>query len=555
MTAMRLLREIGISMSEIASTPRFNVLLPGHTHVRRVDVVQIDTQNKHVVTRERRPTPTLEAKPDNRGIQALSSGSIDDLVMPAVLTSSSSFGNLPSLGTSAPIQSSHDSVMQKARDERWSFDDFQKARAIAKRLVSSSAMKVLDYNESDAFELPSSEFHKARIACLRTCTTADFNIASLQEGQLVDAIDFQGNWYHATILRIIPDTVGATDNAPLGEPNAAPLVQLTYRVYHPSGKFVSEQDGERFTGFKRLHDEWHFGVADSIAAFGTKSTQSITEDMLSYESNMEAHYLLRFQNCSEVCSREEEDLASKTLEAKTRAEKLESLSSSTVPSAEEILAAAQAKRAAELAKEKAKEARKALSAAERAFAHYQASQRIELGGSSSTVCGSVEECQQQQDSSSKCPQDCMCFGCRIALATARSLQNNSICSETMASSSDERGARSAGNKGKKRDTGPGMEVDGQKRQKRRREAEDGNKRADKWARNAEVRGHQRLVCLEVDIRQPGVASDEPQGAGAPKHAKVYNHALLERFKVDLAVSIQAIHSSGGSQAAVGRDGT
>ena len=87
---------------------------------------------------------------------------------------------------------------------------------------------------------------------------------------------------------------------------------------------------------------------------------------------------------------------------------------------------------------------------ERAFAHYQASQRIELGGTSkSTVCGSVEECQQQQDSSSSAPKIVCALAAELRWQQPAAYKTTAFVVRTMASSSDERGARSAGNKGKR----------------------------------------------------------------------------------------------------------
>lgn len=378
-----------LSLSELAYKSNLQVLMPGHMHVIYVGIVEIDLKKSLVVTREWRdamnrvtagpmPSPPrrrrrLPRQVDSRELRA-SVGTF--------------FGGASECKTFC--------------DRTWTLPELQKNRYIAQKLVDASAIKVLGIHEKDVFEPPPLQWHKARIACLRTCEPALFDVSCLQEGQIVDAVDARGCWYHATILRIVP--------VDFDSENLVQLVQLTYRVYHPSGEYETEQDGARFTGFKRAHDEWHLAVPSSIAAFGTRSSQPIIADMLCCESNEEAQFVQRLQKCTKNCEREETELD--RMESQLR---MSTTSSSAVPSAQEILDAARAKRVLELSREKAMEAQKAVVHAQHALnAHY-----------STTAVSRVEEKHGNEPAAGHQPveDDEDDFECRIALATNLSLQD------------------------------------------------------------------------------------------------------------------------------------
>ena len=111
------------------------------------------------------------------------------------------------LGNSSSNSTSKTNTFTRFLPKTWTFADFKKKRLLAQRLAGF--LPVIGQDGKNEFHGISSQFHGARLAWLQKKT---FDLALLQEGQLVDAIDYMGNWHHATVLRVIQPSFVKGDN-------------------------------------------------------------------------------------------------------------------------------------------------------------------------------------------------------------------------------------------------------------------------------------------------------------------------------------------------------
>ena len=366
-------------------------MMPGHSSVCHHRILEIDTCLNRITT-----CKVIKISANNSGVDR-------PLTWAPLRHSSGGYRN---------SSSNNDDTWKVVSDRtnQWTLQNFYQARYIAKRLIDAQAMKPLGEGEVDNVINPSFSFHQSRVACLRFCEVDHFDITRLQEGQLVDAIDNTGSWYHATIMRIVH-----SDNSTSGTVDELPLVQLTYRVYHASGPHPKKeadlsQDYQKFSGYRREYDEWHLARPTEIAQFGSRSNQKVDFDMLSYEINQKAIFAQKVEFCErqyneKVAHFEERRGAEARCKQKQLAQPSEYHPYDT-SFAQILHASANARKEVDDAREYVNSARKDLELA-----------RLEF----MSICQS----EFQNESVDGCPAGCTCFDCQMRTAIHLSLQEDS----------------------------------------------------------------------------------------------------------------------------------